>query len=170
MRGGGGRDKAKGLFDQYRTALDKLLEKDTAVKLTASAVRKANKVTIAATVKSVAKPGEKMRLRLALVEDWVRYRGGNGMTYHQRVVRAMPGGADGHCPHQGRQRNTHRSSIWTKLQKTLNKYLDDFAKNEMPFPTPSGPLRLQQLHVVAFVQDDASSEVLQAIDVPVRAE
>ena len=37
------------------------------------------------------KPGEKVRLRLALVEDWVRYKGTNGLQYHHRVVRALPG-------------------------------------------------------------------------------
>ena len=169
VEGGGGHDEAKVLFDQYRTALDKLLEKDSTVKLTATAGRKTNKVNISATVKGLEKPGDKIRLRLALVEDWVRYKGGNGMAYHHRVVRTMPGGAKGTALLKPDNEVTQVVDL-DELQKTLNTYLDDFAKKEMPFPNSQRPLRLRQLHVVAFVQDDANAEVLQAIDVPVRPE
>jgi hypothetical protein len=39
--------------------------------------------------------------------------------------------------------------------------------NEEYPPTPL-PMRMRNLSVVAFVQDDASYEVLQAVNVPVR--
>ena len=34
-------------------------------------------------------------MRLVLVEEWVRYLGSNGLPYHHRVVRALPGGPNG---------------------------------------------------------------------------
>ena len=46
----------------------------------------------------------------------------------------------------------------------LNKYLDE------EYPDGARPMRLRNLHVVAFVQHDESTEVLQAVNVAVREE
>jgi hypothetical protein len=54
------------------------------------------------------------------------------------------------------------------LRAKLNQYLDDFAKNEDEFPKPDRPMSLKNLRVVALVQSDDSSEVLQAAQVEVK--
>ena len=51
----------------------------------------------------------------------------------------------------------------------LNKYLDDFAKNEGPFPRPDRPLALKNLKLIAFIQNDATREILHAVQVDVDA-
>lgn len=167
--GGGGRDAAQEKFEEFQSVINPLLEKDTAIKLTASAVRKGEKVMIQAKAENVDNPGEKVRLRLALVEDWVRYRSPNGLMYHHRVVRNMPLGTKGTALVK-KDSDVSASVDIAEIQTALNKYLDDFARKEEPFPDAQRPLRLRELHLVAFVQDDATSEVLQAIDVPVRDE
>ncbi len=43
----------------------------------------------------LAKTGDDVRLRVALVEDGVAYKGASGLARHSGVVRHMPGGADG---------------------------------------------------------------------------
>ena len=55
----------------------------------------------------------------------------------------------------------------SELAKGLRNYLDASAK-ENPFPDDERPLALKRLKVVAFIQDDATKEVLQAVqaDVP----
>ena len=170
MAGGGGHEDAKLLFLEYRTALEKRLEPESAIKLSARAVRKANKVSINATAQNIGVPGEKMRLRLALVEDWVRYKGSNGLAYHHRVVRNLPGGVKGMALVKA-DNETAQVVDLDELKKSLNTYLDDFAKSDDgPFPDAQRPLRLRNLHVVAFVQNDETGEVLQAVDVPVREE
>ena len=93
--GGGARDDAEDFFQKYHALVEKHLEKDTGLEVTASAVRKDDKVHIQASVKNIESPSKDLRLRLALVEDWARYQGRNGMIYHHRVVRVLPGGADG---------------------------------------------------------------------------
>src|SRR5207247_2297195 len=43
-------------------------------------------------------------------------------------------------------------------------------KKESPFPDAQRPMRLRDLSVVAFVQNDDTSEVLLALEVPVKSE
>ena len=47
----------------------------------------------------------------------------------------------------------------------MTKYLDDFAKNEAPFPRADRPLALRNLKLVALVQNDATKEILHAVQV-----
>jgi thiol-disulfide isomerase/thioredoxin len=179
VQGGGGREDSEDKFKEYRDTALKLLGplnlkaialgENLPPTLQARAVRKGNKIVIQAAVRDVAKPGESTRLRLALVEDWVRYKARNGMLYHHRVVRAMPGGVAG-TPITKKDLD-HAVSVDLKdLRAGLHKYLDDFIKNESPFPDAQRPMRFRDLHVVAFVQHDDTMEVLQAIDVPVTEE
>ncbi len=169
VQGGGGREDGEDKYKEYREALEPLLEKPAGAQLQTKAVRKGDTISIQASVKDLEKPGETTRLRFALVEDWVRYKSRNGMMYHHRVVRALPGGAAG----LALTKKDAEHSVTIDLQELragLNKYLDDFAKNESPFPDAQRPMRFRNLHVVAFVQNDETYEVLQAVDVEVKGE
>jgi hypothetical protein len=112
------------------------------------------------------KPGDKVRLRFALVEEQVRYVGGNQVRFHHDVVRALPGGADGFPVKEKTTKQTASVSL-AELRKNLSAYLDDFGKQH-PFPNERRPLDLKKLRVVAFVQDDETKEVLQAAQVDVK--
>ena len=169
VQGGGERGDAEEKYKEYREALASMLEKPAGVQLEAKAVRQGDKIAIQASVKDLARPGEATRLRLVLVEDWVRYKSRNGMLYHHRVVRALPGGAAGLALTKANVDHAVTVDLG-ELRTSLNKYLDDFAKNEAPFPDAERPMRLRNLHVVAFVQHDDSYEVLQAVDVAVTEE
>jgi hypothetical protein len=160
--GGGSREDAEDKYKEFCGVINKMLETPDTVKLSATAVRKGDKIAITAKVAGLDKPGEKVRLRLALVEDWVRYKGGNGMQYHHRVVRAMPKGAEGiNLKQKGME---HQATVdIEELRAALNKFLNE----EYPPDSPR-PMRMRNLSVVAFVQDDANYEVLQAVNVPVR--
>jgi hypothetical protein len=167
--GGGLAADARDKYDEYRKVIDSLLEKPGSLKLEAEAERKGDKIHITAAATGVEKPGDKVRLRLVLVEPWVRYRGGNGLTYHHHVVRDMPGGVDG----LGLTKEAERLEMTVDvngLRDKLGAYLDDFAKNEAPFPGSNRPLRLRDLRLVAFVQNDETKEVLQAVEVPIRGQ
>lgn len=163
IAGGGGRDEAADVYKDFCESVNKQLETATEVKVSAGAIRTGGKIAILAKVQNVDKPGEKVRLRLALVEDWVRYKGRNGLQYHHRIVRAMPGGAKGVAL---KQRDFEHKAIvdLDDLRISLNKYLDE------DYTDGPRPMRLRHLSVVAFVQNDETSEVLQAVNVPVRQE
>jgi hypothetical protein len=164
--GGGPREAAGQKYQEYLGVLKPLLDEKAKAKLTAEAVRKGDKIEITASVSGLEKPGEKVKLRLALVQEWVRYPGGNGLSYHSRVVRALPGGAEGFALAKGPGKHTATVNLG-ELRKDLQKYLEDMEKLR-PFPTSQRPLHFRDLRVVAFVQDDETQQVLQAVEVDVK--
>jgi hypothetical protein len=83
------------------------------------------------------------------------------------VVRAMPGGIKG-FPLTKKVSDQTVTFNPDELRTTLNKFLDDFAKEDGPFPRADRPLALKNLKLVAFVQNDATKEVLQAVQVDVE--
>src|SRR5262249_22228458 len=87
VEGGGGRGAAEALYREYRQVIDPLLAGAAKGQLAATATRINDKVAIEAKILDVvAKSGDKLRLRFALVEPWARYAGSNGLTYHSHVV------------------------------------------------------------------------------------
>lgn len=165
-QGGGGVDVAKDRYFDYRDAINPLLEKAARAKLQVSATRQGDKIDIQAEVSDLEKPGEKVRLRFALVEEQVRYAGGNQVRFHHHVVRAMPGGAAG-LPLKEKSAKQSISVNLTELRKKLNSYLEDYDKAHS-FPNSRRPLDLKNLRLVAFIQDDQTKEVLQAAQVDVK--
>jgi hypothetical protein len=163
--GGGPREAAGAKYKEYLGVLKPLLDEKAKATIKAEAVRKGDKIEITARVSGVEKPGEKVKLRMALVQEWARYPGGNGLTYHSRVVRAMPGGPDGFALKGESSKHTATVNLG-ELRKELKKYLEGQEKRR-PFPAAL-PLHLRDLHVVAFVQDDATRQVLQAVEVAVK--
>ena len=74
-----------------------------------------------------------------------------------------------------RKASSHKATVnVAELRAGLTKYLNDFTQeqakdgNRSPFVNPDRPLALRKLKVVAFVQDDLSKKILQAVqaDVP----
>ena len=76
----------------------------------------------------------------------------------------MPGGMKG-FPLKQKESEQKTTVDLAEVRRKLNKYLDDGYPADAP-----RPMRLHNLHVVAYVQNDDTTEVLQAIDVPVRDE
>ncbi len=166
-KGGGPVAAAKSKFAEYRAELDKLLETPATAKVTLS-VTPGDKGFTAKATAEVDTPGDKVALRFALVEERVRYRGGNGIRYHTAVVREMPGGVKG-TPLTKKTQDVTATINVAELRVKLAKSLDEYAKTEGEFPRPDRPLALTNLKLVAFVQNDATGEVLQATQVSVDA-
>jgi hypothetical protein len=166
---GGSFEDAPGLYQGLRGLLDGLLEGPGKAQLKASATQKGGKIDISAEVAEVEKPGEQLRLRLALVEEEVRYSGGNGLRVHHHVVRAFPGGVKGLAVKDKTAKQAVSVDL-DQLRKDLGTYLTEFEKKDADnkFPNPQRPLDLKNLRVVAFLQNDASREVLQAVEVEVQ--
>jgi hypothetical protein len=165
--GGGSYDDAPDKYRQFREVIGPLLEKPAGPKLKASAVQKGNKIDVNVDVSNLEQPADMLRLRLALVEDSVTYTGGNGLKVHHHVVRALPGGAQGIALKDKTAKQTVSVDL-EELRGNLKKYLDEFGK-ETPFPNAQRPLDLKNLRLVAFVQNDKTREVLQAVQVDVTA-
>jgi hypothetical protein len=172
--GGGSQPRmAKVKYQAFREAIDELLEKPASVRLTASAALKGDELTIKATVADLQKPGDKVTLRMALTEERVRYQGGNGIRYHHAVVRAMPGGPKGFPLPKAAAEQTVAVKL-SDVRAMNNKALDDFVgelkKQGADFSFSNRPMELKNLKVVAFVQNDETNEILQAVQVDVDAQ
>jgi hypothetical protein len=164
--GGGFIDDAQERYKRYRDGIELALEDAGKARLRATAVQKGDQVTITAEVSDLQEPGERTRLRLALVEPWVAYQGSNRLRYHHHVVRAMPGpgGADG-VPLKEKTAKQTATVDLEEVRRSQDRYLDG-----QRFTEERPPVRLRRLLVVAFVQNDRTREVLQALQVEVRPE
>jgi hypothetical protein len=165
---GGGSGEAQVAYDQYNEILGALLEKPTKIKLTATATRKGSKIEIKTGVADLPETGPDIRLRVALVEDEVEYTGANKVAKHRQIVRHFPNGAAGTA-----MKNKSASETYTVdlavVRKNITAFLDK-TNDATPFPTKDRPLDLMNLRVVAFVQNDETGEVLNAIQVDVKGE
>lgn len=164
---GGGMDDAVRSFGSYRNVIDELLSGHARpARIALKAHRSGDQVSMSAEVNDV--PGETgpVKLRFALAEDVVRYRGGNGILYHRRVVRALPGGPGGQSVTSPGGTFTATVNL-ADLRTDLNSYLDAFVRERGPFPKPQRPMEFARFRVVAFLQDDKTFEVLQSAQVEI---
>lgn len=165
--GGGGVANAEKKYDQYREVIDPLLEERAFARLSAHAKQTGDRVDINVEVTDLAGPGSDKKLRILLAEETIRYAGPNKIRFHHNVVRAMPGGTQGQSLLAAASK--HKASIdLAELRGRLNKYLDNYQANVRPFANPARPLEFANLRVIAFVQDDATREILQAVQVEVE--
>jgi hypothetical protein len=170
--GGAAPRMAKLKYTAFREAIDDVLEKPATVKLTATAALKGDELAIKANVADLQKPGEKVALRFALAEERVRYSGGNGIRYHHSVVRAMPGGPKGFpLPKASTEQavTIKLSEIKAANNKALDDLMAEMKKQGADFSFSNRPMDLKNLKLVAFVQNDETNEVLQAVQVDVEA-
>ena len=163
--GGGGMANAEGKFKQYTSIIDPLLEKTADVKVAGKATRNGDKVNIAVEVAGA--DGDDMKLRLLVVEETIKYVGGNQLRFHHQVVRAMPGGADGVAIKDKTFKHTASVDLGD-VRKGLTKYLDDFAATRPDFPKPERPMDLKSLRVIALVQNDKTKEIVQTLQIEIE--
>jgi hypothetical protein len=168
--GGGGADNAKSIFE---TKIDPAIEKHLAVapgaKIALRATATGSTVTARAQVSGVASKSEKLRLQIALAEDMVSYSGENGERFHPMVVRAMALDAksgQGFALKPGKGGRFEYTFDLAKAVADGKVHLEQFEKVER-----KGEYTFRQkkheitggLVVVAFVQDEATKHVLQAV-------
>jgi hypothetical protein len=158
---GGFRPHGKERFDKLSELIKEELEKGPGAQVKVNAQRKGDKVELVADVTDVQKPGDKVRLRFVVVEDVARYAGRNGQRLHHHVVRAFPGGVEGKALKEKAAKVSASFSL-ADLKKSLNEYLE-----KHNFSEEDRPMKLDNLKVVAFVQDDDSKAILQAVQVEV---
>ncbi|MCI0380744.1 MAG: hypothetical protein L0215_24435 [Gemmataceae bacterium] len=165
--GGGGIANAEKKYASYREVIDPLLEDPAGAKLTAQTSCKGERIDIHVDVSGVGNGDSQKKLRILLAEETVRYAGSNKIRFHHNVVRAFPGGVAGKALTAASSK--HKASIdLGELRGQLNKYLDNYQATKRPFANPARPLDFNNLRVIAFVQDDSTRQILQAVQVEVQ--
>ena len=173
--GGGSLAGARGKYDQYRNAIEPKLGGSASGSLKVKAVQDGEAIKITAQVKGLAsedKPlPEDLKLRLALVEELVRYPGPNGMWQHHSVVRSLPGGPDGveiKASDFSHNEVVALADVRNSLEEYLTKHEAELAASPRAYKYPVKPIDLNHLKVVAFVQADSTKDVLLVTEVPVE--
>jgi hypothetical protein len=162
--GGGGMANAEMKFGQYTKLINPILEKSTPIKVNGTASRNGDKININVDVYG-AEGNDDLKLRLLVVEEAIKYVGGNKLRFHHQVVRAMPGGAAGVVINDKNFKH-HEIADVSKIRAELTKYLDEYAADR-PFPNANRPLDMKHLKVIAIVQNDKNGEILQACQLDV---
>jgi hypothetical protein len=157
---GGDRSGSQAVYRELLDKLDAARETKTNTLLRLQAERDADKLRIHAEVSGLKEPRDSLRLRMALVEELVRYPGGNGRRFHHHLVRGFPGGVSGFPLKE----NTVKKSLTVSLAE-VRKGLQDYLVSRH-FDEDKTPLDLASLGVVAFVQNDKTKEIFQAKSVP----
>jgi hypothetical protein len=189
--GGGPMQASEQKYNEYRQIIGEQLRSSKEAAIEVSAARSGDEIEITAeatipkrpsggesatakedTPKKVsgesAKSAAKFqpRLRLALTEEAVRYVGGNKLRYHHHVVRDFPGGIEGRDLSSGSGQLKVKLKLG-ELKRDIEAYLAEYTKMR-PFPNALPDIALEDLSVVAFVQDDADKSILHAVSVPVK--
>jgi len=175
---GGGVDVSKSRYQDFCERRSIWFDAEAGPKLKLTAAEKESKIDVQATVDGLDDPGKDKRLRLILVEDSVHYAGANGIRFHHRVVRAMPGGPAGFVLKEANSKQTATVDL-IELKKQLTGYLEEASKKQptpdregmagRPRPIDERLLDLKSLKLVALVQDDKTGEILQAAEVDLGA-
>ena len=168
--GGGGADNAKSIFEsKVEPAVEKHLAVAPGAKIALRATVAGTTVRARADVSKVASRSEKLRLQIALAEDMVTYSGENGERFHPMVVRSMALDAkneQGFALKPGKGGTFEYTFDVAKAAADAKAHLEEFEKVER-----KGEYTFRQkkheitggLVIVAFVQDEATKKVLQAV-------
>jgi hypothetical protein len=162
-RGGGPMSNARNKYDQYKSIIDGLLEEKTTIKIDGSAKLAGDKVSIDVSLDGASSSGAKIKLRVLLLEESIKYLGGNGLRFHHQVVRKV---TDSVTVKEKAMKQAFSIDI-AELKTELNKYLDEFAAEQV-FPNPDRPIDLKNLKAVVLIQDDDSGEILNAVQLDVK--
>lgn len=153
---GGPAERGEQSYAALRAALDQEMDAPSGAHLQLTAQRQGDAIDLTAEVSDLRQPGEKTRLRFVLIEDVVRYAAPNGQRLHHHVVRDFPGGVAGFALPEKAAKQTATVNLG-QVRKQQLEYLSG-----QSFPEDDRPLELQHLKAVAFIQNDATKQVLQA--------
>ena len=121
-----------------------------------------------ARVDPLSQANKTMRLEIVLVEKQVRYSGESGIRFHPMVVRAMAGAAgDGFAVDPTGAKVYDATFDVSQISADLKSYLDSYEQENdrfgpIQFSEKKYLLDIENVAIVAFVQDSDSKRVLQA--------
>lgn len=191
--GGGSADGAKTLFEsRIDPMIAKHMQEQPEAAIGLKATTVGSTVKVKTKVSKITSKSDKLKLQIALVEDQVPFSGENGMRFHEMVVRglavapsapvkgkkpeanapaaAKPGAtpaSTGFALKPGKGGTFEYTFDLTKAVADARAHLEDFETNqrkgEYTFRKKMHEIDASRLSVVAFVQDEATRKILQAV-------
>ena len=172
--GGGPRDATQNFYDRVNPDVERLLESAANADVKLDVVLDNTTVKAKVGLSNIKSESESLKLQIVLAEEKLRYQGENGIRFHPMVVRSIAGPefAGLALKDKGDQ-----SLEWAfelpAITEAIKKHLDDFEKTPFrgePYTFNEKKYQIDptNLTVVAFVQDDKTKTVLQAVSMRVR--
>ncbi len=168
--GGGSREAAEMMYNRLKSVIEKRLEVPAQAEIKLDAALDGGKVKVRVTVDRIDSPSPGLKLNVALVEKMLRYGGENGVRFHPMVVRALGGpDANGYRLRGAKAAFEHVFDL-ARLKGELKAFLDSRERldPDFEFSEKKHAIDPANLALVAFVQDEANLEILQANYVDVR--
>lgn len=157
------------IYKGLKKLVDQQLAKKADVKVRLVAKIDGDKLVLKSDVQGLDQVKEDevkdLRLRIVIAEDEVHFLARNGVRSHEMIVRRMIGGPEGTAITDGKVAVSESIPL-ADLKDSLADYLKKYEESE-GIDFPAKPLDLKRFHIVAFLQNDESHEVLQTIAVPV---
>lgn len=171
---GGGYSGSPDIYARLADTISNEAKKPPKAKIELSAAPEGESLKITAKATGVENPSDSLRLRVVVAENDVEFPARNGIREHGMIAREMPGGAEGVKATDG-EFTLERTVPLTEVRDRLVAYLDRSERQlsrqfGQSFAFGARPLDLKRLTVVAFLQDDATHEVLQTAVAPVGQE
>lgn len=163
----GAMNQTSDLHDRLRKRIDEMLTEESEVTIALTANRQGDSIQVQAQVDGADLTSDNLRLRIVLAESEIDYSGLNKIRRHDMVARTLIGGDDGIAAADGMLKYEGQIDL-AAVRKELTDYLTEFEDNQDQ-KFPAKPVELQKLHVVAFVQDNLTREVLQSAVVSLNA-
>lgn len=173
IRGGGGPEVVmKSAFNLYKDGIEKIITQKAEADLSCQSNIEGDLITIEVNISAKSSEIKQAILHIALVESWVDYSGGNGLTKHAYVVRYLANDAKGMMiEFKTRKATVKRLISITELNQQLNRYLDDFVKKppqrHKNFSGWGGNrpdvVDSTKLAIIAWLQEPGNKHVLQAV-------
>lgn len=173
-KGGALREKARLVYDRIAPVIEKRLETTAEAEIKLRAALEGAYVKVSAAVDKIKSGSKSLRLRIALVEDELRYSGENLVRIHPMVVRSLAGFKGSFTLNSSGRTSFEWTFDLKKISSELKSYLDDYEVNgdygPITFKEKKDKIDSKHLSVVAFVQDETNKKVLQSVSIKVRTE
>ncbi len=169
--GGGSRESTEAIYNRFNPGIEKRLEVPGRAEIKLETALDGGVVKVRATVAKVEGQSQSLKLNLALVEKSLRYGGENGVRFHPMVVRGMGGpGARGFRLLGPQPATFEQTFDLAQLTGDLKAELDSYEQSNfgLKFSEKKHAIDAADLAVVAFVQDEANQQILQASQVDVK--
>lgn len=172
ISGGGGRSATKSVYDRLLPVIENGLEKKAEAQIKLDAVMSDSGIKVLANV-TTTKSDANLKLQIVLVEERLRFTGENGIRIHPMVVRSLAGeNASGFALGEKPEAISWRFDL-SAISQELLKALDDYegtrkATDGYTFVEKKHAIDPTNLSVVAFVQDEKTKQILQAVTVKVN--
>ncbi|HSR69121.1 MAG TPA: tetratricopeptide repeat protein [Acidobacteriota bacterium] len=168
--GGGRKQRSAGLFSVYQREIrEAAAEEAPEWMIEVSGHLQEDVLHYQARAKPSGESRSALRLHLALVEGTIEYIGYNGVYFHHNVVRKLLPQAQGTLLKGGQQAGTQGTLDLSSLEDDLKAYLEETEEaKKQQFSEFLHKMDRQDLHLVAFLQDEQSGRIHQAAMVKVE--